>query len=82
MGGGLVGLKAAEALAARGLDVTVVVSSGHVLSQILDREAARLVESAMAAKGVRLLLKRGVASIEGEGRVAAADAGRRAAVRL
>jgi NADPH-dependent 2,4-dienoyl-CoA reductase/sulfur reductase-like enzyme len=67
-----VGLKAAEALADLGLQVTVVASSGHVLSQILDREAAAMIEERMRERGVRLLFGTGVAAFAGEGRVAAA----------
>ncbi|MCL4459640.1 MAG: FAD-dependent oxidoreductase [Chloroflexi bacterium] len=69
VGGGLVGLKTAEALLSRGLRVTVVVSSGQVLSQMLDREPARIVEKRMEELGVRILTRRDVIKICGPGRV-------------
>ncbi|MCL5098608.1 MAG: FAD-dependent oxidoreductase [Candidatus Omnitrophica bacterium] len=43
LGGGLVGMKAAFGLRKRGLAVTVVVQSRHVLSQMIDAGAAELV---------------------------------------
>ena len=43
LGGGNVGLQACEALVERGLKVTVVVASAHLLSQMVDAEAGRRV---------------------------------------
>jgi NAD(P)H-nitrite reductase large subunit len=43
VGGGNVGLQAAEALRERGLSVTVVLRSPHLLSQMVDSEAGRRV---------------------------------------
>jgi NAD(P)H-nitrite reductase large subunit len=43
VGGGNVGLQAAEALSERGLSVTVVLRSPHLLSQMVDGEAGRRV---------------------------------------
>ena len=40
LGAGLVGLKAAAGLKRQGLDVTVLVGSPHVLSQMLDQESS------------------------------------------
>lgn len=54
LGGGLVGLKTAEALKRRGLEVTVLVDSPHVLSQMLDESAARIFEKIFAENGVRI----------------------------
>lgn len=56
LGGGLVSLKAAEALTTRGVKVTVVVASGQVLSQMADKAAAGMVQERMAAAGVELIL--------------------------
>lgn len=67
VGGGMVGIKSAEALRHRGLDVTVVVSSPRVLSQALDEEAAALVERVLRAMGIRIITGEDVISWEGEG---------------
>ena len=54
LGGGLVGLKAAEALATLGLRVTVGVSSGHILSRQMDKDGAMLVQDAFEKAGVAI----------------------------
>jgi NAD(P)H-nitrite reductase large subunit len=54
VGGGFVSLKAAYALLKAGTEVTCVVSSGHLLSQMLDREAAALVAEKLSAHGLRI----------------------------
>ena len=56
LGGGLVSLQAAQALWKRGLAVTVIVGSPHVLSRNLDEKAALVVEEAMARCGITLQL--------------------------
>lgn len=78
VGGGLVAFKAAEALHARGLAVTMVVSSQQVLSQILDPVTAGLVRRDLEGLGITLLLGENVAGIQGAGRVelVATDRGR------
>ncbi|OVE79777.1 hypothetical protein BVY01_01540 [bacterium I07] len=54
LGGGLVGMKAAFALQKRGLHVTVVVRSPHVLSQMIDYEAAQIVMERLAQNGIEV----------------------------
>lgn len=73
LGGGLVSLMAAEALAARGMTATVVMSSGHALSQLLTPEGASLVEAGLAGRGLKILKGRDAAGVgrDGEGRVSA-----------
>jgi nitrite reductase (NADH) large subunit len=72
LGGGLVGMKAAFALHKRGLRVTVVVRSPHVLSQMLDAGAAELVMDRLREDGIEVLTGADVAGIElHEGKVAA-----------
>ena len=51
LGAGFIGLEAAEALRARGLDVTIVELAAHVLPP-LDEELASLVDAELAAHGV------------------------------
>lgn len=57
LGGGLVGLKAAAALKERGLRVTVLVDSPHVLSQMLDESSARIFERIFEHNGVAIYTK-------------------------
>ncbi len=54
LGGGLVGLKAAEALKRRGREVTVLVDSPHVLSQMLDESSARIFEKVFEQNDVTI----------------------------
>ncbi|CEP67378.1 FAD-dependent pyridine nucleotide-disulphide oxidoreductase [Moorella glycerini] len=69
VGGGLVGIKAAEGLHARGLKVRLVVSSGRLLSQALDDTGAELVRRAMAAAGFTIHLREDVIALEGHEKV-------------
>nr|WP_277998922.1 FAD-dependent oxidoreductase [Moorella sulfitireducens] len=72
IGGGLVGIKAAEGLHARGLHVRLVVSSGRLLSQALDDAGAELVRRAMAGAGFTIHLQEDVIALEGREKVTAA----------
>ncbi len=69
LGGGNVGLQTAEALLARGMEVTVVVRSPHLLSQMVDEEAGRRVGELFASRGVHVRTGRGVVAVEGEEKV-------------
>ena len=72
LGGGLVGMKAAFALHKRGLRVTVVVRSSHVLSQMIDAGAAALVMDRLREEGIEVLTGADVTGVElQEGKVAA-----------
>lgn len=42
-GGGLIGIKAAAALSACGLKTTIIIRSDHVLSQMIDSDAGRII---------------------------------------
>lgn len=72
IGGGLVGIKAAEGLRARGLKVHLVVSSVRLLSQSLDDSGAELVRRAMVADGFEIHLREDVVALEGQERVSGA----------
>jgi len=61
-GGGLIGLRDAYALKARGKKVTVIVKSPQVLSQMLDKEGADILEKKLTANGIQI--KKGVAALE------------------
>ena len=62
LGGGLIGLRAAYALKARGKDVSVFVKSGSILSQIVDKDAASLMQKRIEEKGIKIFT--GVAAKE------------------
>jgi phenylglyoxylate dehydrogenase epsilon subunit len=61
LGGGLVGMHAAENLVAAGVRVTVVEMQEHVLSGYFNLPAARLIERAFAEQGATILAGRRVA---------------------
>ncbi len=69
VGGGNVALQAAEALVERGLAVTVVFRSPHLLSQMVDAEAGRRAAVLFANHRVALRPGRDVAEIVGSGRL-------------
>ncbi len=56
IGAGLVGIKAAEALIERGVDVTIVEYLGHVLPQAIDSVGASIIQKRMESRGVRFFL--------------------------
>ena len=67
LGGGLIGMHAAENLAKGGVAVSVVEMQPHVLAGYFDPEASSMIEKAFAAKGVRLFLDASVASFAAQG---------------
>jgi len=73
IGGGLLGLEAANGLKLRGMDVTVVHLMPWLMERQLDRTAAGLLQKSLEAKGLKFLLgKQTVGLIAGEsGRVCA-----------
>ena len=56
IGGGLLGLEAANGLMKRGMQVTVVHNSARLLDRQLDETAARLLRQALEARGLRFAL--------------------------
>jgi nitrite reductase (NADH) large subunit len=69
IGGGLLGLEAANGLLRRGMEVTVVHVTASLMNQQLDGPAAELLRASLERRGLRILLSRQTAAIEGEGRV-------------
>jgi NAD(P)H-nitrite reductase large subunit len=69
IGGGLIGLKAAEALKKRNIDVTVVELADHILSLTMDETASSILEKAMKKEGVHLITSNTVEAILGDGHV-------------
>ena len=71
IGGGLLGLEAANGLLRRGMEVSVVHMTGSLMNQQLDAPAAELLRASLERRGLRILLERQTAAIEGDGRVRA-----------
>jgi len=71
IGGGLLGLEAANGLLRQGMEVSVVHVTGSLMNQQLDPPAADLLRAALERKGLRILLNRQTTAIEGDGRVRA-----------
>ena len=65
LGGGLIGLRTGYALSLRGVKVKLVVKSGQVLSQMLDRDAAQMVEGTMREHGIDVRTGRDAVEIVG-----------------
>ena len=72
VGAGAVGLKAAEALRRRGLEVTLVEIAAHALPRMVDETAAGFLHQALEGMGIELRVNAGPAAILGaSGRVQA-----------
>jgi nitrite reductase (NADH) large subunit len=73
IGGGLLGLEAANGLKLRGMDVTVVHLMPWLMERQLDRTAAGMLQASLEAKGLRFLLERQTSALLAgpEGRVGA-----------
>ncbi|WP_206811085.1 NAD(P)/FAD-dependent oxidoreductase [Paradesulfitobacterium ferrireducens] len=67
IGGGLVSLKSAYALLKQGLKVSLIVSSGQILSQMLNEEAAKLIQEHLERHGLEIVLHQDVAEIQESG---------------
>lgn len=64
VGGGLIGLKAAESLTRCGVKVTVLELAGQILGSILPANGAALVQSRMEQEGVTFLLNNTLTGVE------------------
>ena len=71
IGGGLLGLEAANGLLRQGMSVTVVHLTDSLMNQQLDPAAALLLKSALEQRGLRILLGAQTQAILGQGRVEA-----------
>ncbi len=71
IGGGLLGLEAANGLSRQGMDVTVVHLMDHLMERQLDAPAAELLRRNLESRGLRFLLKTQTAEIAGRERVEA-----------
>ncbi len=73
IGGGLLGLEAANGLKARGMDVTVIHLAEWLMERQLDRTAAAMLQKSLEDRGLNFLLKTQTKALLGndEGRVSA-----------
>jgi nitrite reductase (NADH) large subunit len=69
IGGGLLGLEAANGLLRQGMDVVVVHKGAHLMDRQLDQSAAVLLKKALEAKGLRFMLETDTSAIVGKDRV-------------
>jgi len=65
IGGGLIGISATEALVKRGLKVTVIELKNWILNLVLDKEAAKIIETVIQKEGVSIKTGRTVQRILG-----------------
>ena len=63
LGGGLIGMKAASALREYGLQTTVVIRSQHLLSQMIDLDAAQIITKQMQDNSIEILLQTDITEI-------------------
>lgn len=66
LGGGLLGLEAANGLTQKGMQVTVIHKSGSILNRQLDTHAAQLLQTELEKRGVVFLVSTQVEEIQGE----------------
>ncbi|MGE8365903.1 NAD(P)/FAD-dependent oxidoreductase [Cupriavidus sp. 2MCAB6] len=69
IGGGLLGLEAANGLMRQGMEVSVVHVADSLMERQLDKPAAALLKQALERKGLRFLLNANTSGILGEDRV-------------
>lgn len=68
LGGGLLGLEAANGLLQRGMRVTVVNRAKHILNKQLDECAAAMLQKELEAKGVRFRLGTTISTVANDGK--------------
>jgi nitrite reductase (NADH) large subunit len=73
IGGGLLGIEAAYGLTRGGAKVTLVHLMARLMERQLDEPAARLLEQALTARGIGVLLGAATRAIVGDGRVSAVE---------
>ncbi|PIU42051.1 MAG: NAD(P)/FAD-dependent oxidoreductase [Candidatus Omnitrophica bacterium CG07_land_8_20_14_0_80_42_15] len=62
LGGGLIGMRDAYALGHKGFDIKVIVKSGQILSQMMEKEGAEIIEAHIKKFGVDVM--KGLAATE------------------
>ena len=71
IGGGLLGLEAANGLMKQGMDVTVVHLLDTLMERQLDKPAATMLQKSLEERGMKFLMEHSTAEILGEERVTA-----------
>lgn len=71
IGGGLLGLEAANGLLRQGMQVTVLHKSAHLMDRQLDSAASVLLKQTLESKGLQFRMQADTAEIVGDERVAA-----------
>jgi len=66
VGGGLLGLEAANGLRAQGIHVTVVHSSPSILNRQLDETAAKMLQQSLSDKGIEFCLNARTVALSGD----------------
>ncbi len=66
IGGGLLGLEAANGLKIQGMDVTVVHKNAWLLEKQLDQTAGAMLQKNLADKGLKFLLNKNTAQLHGD----------------
>lgn len=66
IGGGLLGLEAAEGLRKRGMRTCVLQRSGYLLNRQLDRHAAGLLQQTLQARGLEIITDAAVECLRGD----------------
>jgi nitrite reductase (NADH) large subunit len=66
LGGGLLGLEAANGLIARGMKVTVIHNKPYLLNRQLDEAAAKMLQSELEQRGIQFKLGNGIKSLIGD----------------
>jgi NAD(P)H-nitrite reductase large subunit len=68
LGGGLVGLKSADALHHRGVEVWVIVTSPQIMSQTMDKDGADILRRQLEENGLHVMTEKEVVEIVGKDR--------------
>ncbi|MCG2675949.1 FAD-dependent oxidoreductase [bacterium] len=68
IGGGMIGLKAAEGLKSLGLKVTIVEQAFQILPAILDKDGSKIIHRHLKEKGIRLIINDTGLEIRGKGK--------------
>lgn len=66
IGGGLISIQTAKALRELGLEITVIISSNRVLSQILNESGAKIIEREVKWRGFKIKKNSNVSEIVGK----------------
>jgi NAD(P)H-nitrite reductase large subunit len=69
IGGGLIGLKATEALMELGIKITIVELADRILGLTLDKKASSILQSALEREGVRVITGNTAQELRGRGKV-------------